>query len=146
VLTKEANVELSNTTKILSGILLVSIPTVEFGGAFLLRMLKTSGHGYVDNPLRQNLFRAGHAHAGVLLLLSLVVQLFADALALPTAISLTARLGAPCAAILMPLGFFLCVPSPETEKPNGVIVLVYIGAVLLAISVLVLGVCLLRAL
>jgi hypothetical protein len=137
--------ELSNTTKMVSGILLITVPTIEFGGASLLRMLKTSEHGYVDNPLRQNLFRAGHAHAGVMVLLSLIVQLFVDGLALPHGISMLARLGAPCAAILMPLGFFLCVASPRAEKPNGLIGLVYAGAVLLAVSVLVLGVSLLRA-
>ena len=137
--------ELSNTTKLLSGILLITVPTIEFGGTFLLRMLRASEHGYVDNPLRQNLFRAGHAHAGVLVILSLIMQLFADGLALPDAVSLIARLGAPCAAILMPLGFFLSVGSPQAQKPNGLIALVYVGALLLAVSTLVLGVSLLRA-
>jgi hypothetical protein len=58
--------ELSTTTKMLSGIVLITVPTIEFGGTFLLRMLKASAPGYVNNPLRQNLFRAGYAHAGVL--------------------------------------------------------------------------------
>lgn len=82
--------ELSNTTKVISGIILITVPTIEFGGTFLLGMLKSSGPGYVDNPLRQNLFRAGHAHAGVLVILSLVMQLFVDSLNLPAAIDLIA--------------------------------------------------------
>jgi hypothetical protein len=129
----------------LSGILLITVPTIEIGGAFLLRMLKTSEHGYVDNPLRQNLFRAGHAHAGVIVILSLISQLFVDGLALPDAVSMIARLGAPCAAILMPLGFFLSVASPKAQKPNGLIGLVYAGALFLAVSMLVLGVSLVRS-
>jgi hypothetical protein len=137
--------ELSNTTKMLAGILLITVPTIEIGGAFLLRMLKTSEHGYVDNPLRQNLFRAGHAHAGVMVILSLITQLFVDGLALPVGMSMMARLGAPCAAILMPLGFFLSVASPGTQKPNRLLGLVYAGAVLLAMSMLVLGISLLRS-
>jgi hypothetical protein len=32
----------------------------------------------IDNPLRQNFFRAGHAHAGVIVVLSLVCQMLAD--------------------------------------------------------------------
>jgi hypothetical protein len=32
----------------------------------------------MQNPLRQNLFRAGHAHAGVPLILSLVAYLYVD--------------------------------------------------------------------
>jgi Ni,Fe-hydrogenase I cytochrome b subunit len=137
--------ELSNTTRLLSGIILITVPSIEFGGAFLLRMLKTSEHGYVDNPLRQNLFRAGHAHAGVLVILSLVCQLYVDGLAVSNAVGFIARLGAPCAAILMPLGFFLSVAPPDARKPNGLIGLVYAGALLLAVSMVLLGVLLVRS-
>ena len=137
--------ELSNTTRVISGVILITVPTIEFGGTFLLSMLKSSGPGYVDNPLRQNLFRAGHAHAGVLLILSLVMQLFVDSLNLPAAIDLIARLGVPCAAILMPLGFFLSVTAPRALKPNGLISLVYIGALTLGISTLLLGILLVRS-
>jgi hypothetical protein len=45
----------------------------------------------------------------------------------------------------MPLGFFLSVTSPEAQKPNGLIALVYVGAFLLALSTVLLGVLLLRA-
>lgn len=137
--------ELSTSSRVISGIILITVPGIEYGGTFLLGMLKTSEPEYVNNPLRQNLFRAGHAHAGVLVILSLVVQLFADALNVPEALSLVVRLGAPCAAVLMPLGFFLSVASPKTQKPNSTIGLVYMGALLLAISVIVLGVLLVRS-
>lgn len=136
--------ELSSTTKLLTGIILITVPSIEFGGTFLLRMLRTSAPEYVNNPLRQNLFRAGHAHAGVLVILSLVMQLLADGLGSLTPLNLVARLGAPCAAILMPLGFFLSVISPRAQKPNGLIALVYGGAFLLALSTVLLGVLLLR--
>ena len=137
--------ELSSTTKLLTGIILITVPSIEFGGTFLLRMLRTSAPEYVNNPLRQNLFRAGHAHAGVLVILSLVMQLLADGIGSPTPLNLVARLGAPCAAILMPLGFFLSVTSPRAQEPNGLIALVYMGAFLLALSTVLLGVLLLRA-
>jgi hypothetical protein len=137
--------ELSSTTKLAAGIIVITVPSIEFGGAFLLHLLKRSEPGYVDNPVRQNLFRPGHAHAGVLVILSLVMQLFADGLGPPTVINLIARLGAPCAAILMPLGFFLSVTQPTAEKPNGLIALVYVGAASLAVGTVVLGILLLRA-
>jgi hypothetical protein len=38
-------VELSNTTKLLAGIILITVPTIEFGGTFLLRLLKAREHG-----------------------------------------------------------------------------------------------------
>ena len=68
----------------MAGILLVIFPTVIFGGASLLRLLVDSSSGYVDNPIRRNLWRAGHAHAGVLLLLSLVILRYVDEATLST--------------------------------------------------------------
>ena len=137
--------ELSSTTKLLAGIILITVPSIEFGGTFLLAMLKTSDAGYVGNPLRQNLFRAGHAHAGVLVILSLVMQV-ADGLGPVTPVNIVARVGAPCAAVLMPLGFFLSMPSPTDQRPNGLIGLVYAGGILLALSTVLMGVLLLIAL
>src|SRR5271166_5496320 len=48
---------------------IVSIPTVMYGGYALLGFL-TRGEGLTD--FKQTFFRAGHAHAGVLLVLALV--------------------------------------------------------------------------
>jgi hypothetical protein len=50
----------------------------------------------------------------------------------------------PIAAILVPAAFFLSVLSPDTTAPNGLIYLAYVGAVLLGVGVLVLGVGLVR--
>ena len=59
------------------------------------------------------MFRAGHAHAGVLVILSLVCQLLADAASpAPDWALWIARLGTPIAAVLIPMGFFLSVASP----------------------------------
>ena len=41
-------------------------------GVSLLGFISRRSPGYLDNPVRQNLFRAGHAHAGVLIILALV--------------------------------------------------------------------------
>ena len=137
--------QISNDSRIMCGIALISVPTVLFGGVFLLGMLRTREAGYLDNPIRQNLFRAGHAHAGVILILSLICQLLVDSINLPGVLAWIVRIGVPAAAILMPLGFFLSVLSPRSERPNGAIRLVYLGGVKLAISVLILGVGLVRA-
>jgi hypothetical protein len=51
-----------------AGILLIAIVAVEYGGVSLLRFITARTPGYLDNPVRQNLFRAGHAHAGVLVI------------------------------------------------------------------------------
>ena len=87
--------QLSDDARLIAGILLITVPTIEFGGVFLLRLLRNSERGYADNPLRQNLFRAGHAHAGVLVILSLVMQLLVDSLSLAAPVAWIARLGVP---------------------------------------------------
>ena len=69
---------MSSDSRRVAAILLVVFPTVVFGGASLLTMLIDSGSGYTDNELRQDLWRAGHAHAGVLLVLSLVLLRYVD--------------------------------------------------------------------
>jgi hypothetical protein len=68
-------VMLSAESRRLAGILLVVFPTVIYGGVSLLLFLIGRSPGYLDN---QNLFRAGHAHAGVLLVLSLVALRYVD--------------------------------------------------------------------
>ena len=59
----------------------------------------------MDNPLRQNLFRAGNAHAGVIVILSLVCQMLADAAILPSPLVWFVRIGVPLAAILISARF-----------------------------------------
>ncbi len=131
-------------TRMIAGITLITVPSIQYGGYFLLKSLMDRGSGYMDNPLRQNFFRAGHAHAGVFVILSLVCQIYVEAATLPSALVWLVRLGIPAAAIFMPLGFFLSMPSPKATAPNGAVSLIYVGAVLLASSVLTLGVGLLR--
>jgi hypothetical protein len=137
--------QISNVTRLLCGAILITVPTIEFGGVFLLKMLRTREAGYMDNPIRQNLFRAGHAHAGVIVILSLICQVLVDSINLPATLAWIVRIGVPAAAMLIPAGFFLSVAPPRSERPNGAIQLVYLGAVILAISVLILGVGLVRA-
>ncbi len=116
----------------ISGITLITVPSIQYGGYFLLKSLMDRNSRYMDNPLRQNFFRAGHAHAGVFVLLSLVCQMLADAAALPASLLWLVRLGIPAAAIFLPMGFFLSVASPNATAPNRAVSLVYLGAMLLS--------------
>jgi hypothetical protein len=136
---------MSRESRMLAGILLVVLPTVMFGGLSLLSFLTRNSPGYADNPLRHDLFRAGHAHAGVYLVLSLVMLRYVDEAVLSPFWKWIARTGAPIAAILIPAAFFLSVVSPTATEPNGLMNLAYIGALFLAAAVLSLGIGLLRA-
>jgi hypothetical protein len=136
---------MSRESRMFGGILLVVLPTVMYGGLTLLYALTRNEPGYTDNPLRHDLWRAGHAHAGVYIVLSLVMLRYVDDALLSPLWKWVARTGAPIAAILIPAAFFLSVASPTATQPNGLMNLAYIGALFLAAAVLSLGVGLIRA-
>jgi hypothetical protein len=136
---------MTREARLMSGIILIAVPTIQYGGYFLLTSLMNKGSGYMDNPLRQNFFRAGHAHAGVIVLLSLICELLADAAVPPTPFLWFVRVGVPLAAILISAGFFFSMLPPTATQASGAVVLTYVGALVLAISVLSLGIGLLRA-
>ena len=114
-----------------------------YGGVTLLNLL-IHDSTYMANPLRQNLSRAGHAHAGVLLVLALVGLRYMDDANLPARLKMIARSFIPLSAILMPAGFFLSMVNPGATAPNSLIALTYVGAAVLAVGVVTLGVGLLR--
>jgi len=129
----------------MAGILLVVFPTVVFGGASILWHWITAQTTYYDHPLRQRLWRAGHAHAGVLLILSLLALLLVDEADLGDGWKQLVRTAIPTAAILVPAAFFLSIVKPDAERPNKLINLAYLGAVAVVAGMLTLGVGLLRA-
>ena len=123
--------------------LLVILPTVMIGGVSILTLL-IGDPEYMANPLRQDLWRAGHAHAGIFLLLALVALRYVDEAELGPRAKWFVRLSIPSAAILVPAAFFLSVLAPDAREPNGLIVLAYLGALLLASGVALLGVGLMK--
>jgi len=137
-----SNERRSSMTRLLAGILLIVLPTVMIGGVSILSLL--IGDAYMENPLRQDLWRAGHAHAGVWLILALVALRYVDEANVSNVMKWLIRGSIPIAAILVPAAFFLSVLSPDATTPNGLIYLAYVGAALLAVGVLVLGVGLVR--
>jgi hypothetical protein len=58
---------MSDPVKLFTVIALISLPTVMFGGFSLLRLMKTDRL----DEFQRIYFRAGHAHAGVLLVMAL---------------------------------------------------------------------------
>jgi hypothetical protein len=134
---------MSPQSRLVAGILLLVLPTVEFGGASILSLL-IGDPQYAKNDLRQDLWRAGHAHAGVWLVLSLVALRYVDEATLSERMRWVVRVSLPVAAVLMPLAFFLSVLSPDATEPNALIHLAYLGGISLAVGLLTLGVGLIR--
>ncbi|WP_026922669.1 hypothetical protein [Glycomyces arizonensis] len=134
--------ELSDDSRTIAGIVLLTVVTVEFGGTFLLKIVR----GKVPmTDFQKSFARAGHAHAGMLVTLGLVCLILADATGLTGFAGWLARAGVPLAAIFMSAGFFLSSIGKDVTRPNGLIALLWLGAALLAAGVVTLGVGLLTA-
>jgi hypothetical protein len=81
----------------------------------------------------------------VLVILSLVALLYADALTWDGLGAFAGRSAIPLAAILMPAGFFFSAAGEGRSSPNRLVFLVYLGAIVLGIGVVTLGLALLTA-
>ena len=136
-----STLSLSRESRRIAGLLLLSIIAVEFGGYYLTRV--ASGKENLTD-FQEAFSRAGHAHAGVLVALSLIIVVLADAADLHGPIGYVGRLGVPAAAILMPTGFFLSSRTAGATEPNGWVVLLWLGAISLTVGVVTVGVALLR--
>lgn len=123
-----------------AGVLLITVPAVAFGGMSLLAHIMRTIPGYLDNPVRRGLWRAGHAHAGILVLFALVAMLYIDQADLSEGMRTLTRTLIVAAPILMPIGFFLSVVRPSDTRPNRLIWLVAVGGVSLGAGTLLLGI------
>lgn len=134
---------MTDATKLMAGILLITVPSIEYGGTFLLRVL--SGEQPELTDLQRSMFRAGHAHAGVLVILALVSLLFIEQTNLSAPIAWAVRIGFAAAPILVSAGFFCAALGEGRTRPGGLIALLWIGVFVLGGSVITLGVALIRA-
>lgn len=133
---------MSDESRILAGTLFLSLVTVETGGLYLVKLWKDAAGA---TAFQIGFARAGHAHAGVLLVLGLLCQVYVDAASLPGPFAWVARVGVPAAALLMPAGFFAASAGSGATKPNGFIALVFAGGIAMAIGLTTLGIGLLTA-
>jgi hypothetical protein len=132
----------STSTRHTAGFLLLTMIFVEYGGTHVLRMVRGS---VPATDLQLRFSRAGHAHAAVLVILTLIALPYTDAAHLSGVWDVIARNGIWVAAILMPTGFFVAVAGRDVTRPNKFIALVWIGAISLTAALLTLGIGLLRS-
>ena len=121
---------------ITAGGVLLAVVAIAYGGTFMLRV---HAGNPPTNDLQKAFFRAGHAHAGVLVILGLVIKILTSSEGVP-ALAEQFSSGVLYAAILMPAGFFLSVVGQDPQKPNRFIALLWIGAASLTVGVISAGV------
>jgi hypothetical protein len=123
-----------HTLRLFSIIAWIALPTVMYGGYALLGMLTRGGL----SEFQQTYFRAGHAHAGVLLLMALLYHHYME----QTSLSPTTKIiGA--AIVLLGIvaqsgGFFVHMIIGQPGTPSVGTTITILGAVLLAVAVLLL--------
>jgi hypothetical protein len=135
--------KLSREAKLVSGVILLVVPTIMYGGITLLGILTEGVAGLAPGELSLDetqwaLWRAGHAHAGVWVILSLVMQVLIDSTRLSTLTMWLARISAPVAAVAVSGGFFGVAFFPEFRW------LLYFGGLILLVALVLTGVGLLR--
>ena len=134
---------MTHATKLIAGLLLIAVTTIEYGGTFLLSIL--SGKFAEFTEFQRSMFRAMHAHAGVLTILALVALIFADQAALSAPIGWAVRIGFAAAPVLVSAGFFGAAIGNGRTQPGGLIGLLWIGVFVLGGSLILLGIGLLRS-
>lgn len=128
---------LSTAATSTAGIAILAAITVTTGGYFLTRV------AVADVPttdFQRSFYRAGHGHAGVLIVLGLLCLVLTEATSLDGGWAWLARTGSLVAAILMPAGFFFSAMGTSRTRPNRAIILLYLGVAFLVAGLLTLGI------
>jgi len=128
--------KLSKPAKIMSALTLISLPAVMLGGFVLLSILTNGGLGQELNlnGAQNALWRAGHAHAGVLAILGLVLQMQLDATTLKESTRWVSRISNQLAVLLISFSFF------GLAYAEGFKWSMYLGIITLIVSLMILAV------
>jgi len=121
----------------------ISLPTIAFGGYFLLSILKRQAGTENISSIQREYFRAGHAHAGVLVTLAIIGQIVLDYSLFNETLVWAMRIGLVAAPLLISGGFFGGAPKAPDAQPGGLVRLIPIGAIVMSLSTIGVGLSLL---
>ncbi len=124
-------------TRWLAVIVLLGLPSVAFGGWALLTYI-TGKEGL--SPAQQRFFRDGHAHAGVLLVLSLVYVSYLDDTGFSEGLQWAAGLTLLLGVMAQSGGFFLHMAAADTYSPSAGTKLTRAGALLIGAALVALAI------
>lgn len=114
----------------------IGLPTVMYGGYALLGLLTKRG---ALTPFRRTWFRAGHAHAGVLLLMFLLFLDFIGRTSLSVAMKHTACTLFVAGVLAQAGGFFVHMMVGQEDAPSIGTSITAVGAALLSVAIAILA-------
>src|SRR5690625_3710484 len=106
VFKKTGGKQMNTDTKKAASWLIIILPTVIYGRFSILNLMLTKSVWTAYNPIRITLFRASHAHACILLMVSLIYYLYVDKAFLSTNLKSILKTLIPVSAIFRPAPFF----------------------------------------
>jgi hypothetical protein len=121
----------------------ISLPTIAFGGYFLLSILKKQSGTEKISSVQREYFKAGHAHAGILVVLAIIGQLVLDSSRFDDWATWVLRIGLFVSPLLISAGFFGGAPRTPEGEPAALVKLIPLGAIILSLSTLGVGISLL---
>jgi drug/metabolite transporter superfamily protein YnfA len=138
-------------TEFLPIVSVLSLITVELGGWALLKFL--TGQDSLGAPAtpdvmdrRMRFFRAGHAHAGVLIVLSLVYYLYLDRADYSNAFDWVIGLVLVAGTLAQSGGFFIHLAKGAPETPSVGTTVTRLGAIVIAVALVILAIGLIQQL
>ena len=131
---------MSDAARWMIAIAFISLPTIAFGGTFLLSILRRQTGTEQFTAEQASYFRAGHAHAGVLVTLGIIGQLVLEESRMGDGLVWAMRIGLFLAPLLVSGGFFGGAPRTAGGSAAPLIRLVPIGAVLFGLTALGIGI------
>lgn len=124
-----------NPTRFFSIVAWILLPTVMFGGYSLLNLL-------VENNLLSDYqvtyFRAGHGHAGVLILMALLYHFYLDQTNFPDRVKWGLLTTLVTGILAVSGGFFLHMAIGQPGQASAGVLITTAGAVILALAILLL--------
>ena len=134
---------MSPDARLMCGLSLILVPTIVYGGLTVLGVISErmlGAPGPTNLTAAQIVFyRAGHAHAGVLTLLAVLLQITLDYVQLPPTLVWWLRVGAIAGSILVSGGFF------AVAHVRALRFVLYTGAFFVAATTLTAGIGLVRS-
>ena len=115
----------------------IALPTVMFGGYTLLGLM-ARGNTWLT-PFRATYFRAGHAHAGVFLVVSLLYYTYLAQTPFSSGLKLVACIVLLIGVLAQSGGFFLHMLAGKPGRLSAGNLVTIVGALLLAFAALLLA-------